>query len=55
MALLQVIISSISSNRWLTQASRATGGIFKQKKELPTINHIVSVIGWGVEDDTEYW
>lgn len=32
-----------------------TGGIFKQKKELPTINHIVSVIGWGVEDDTEYW
>ncbi len=32
-----------------------TGGIFKQYKPSPTINHIVSVIGWGVEDDVEYW
>lgn len=31
------------------------GGIFMQKKEMPTINHIVSVIGWGKEDDSEYW
>ena len=31
------------------------GGIFKQYKPSPTINHIVSVIGWGVEDDVEYW
>lgn len=31
------------------------GGIFKQKKANPTINHIISVIGWGVEDGVEYW
>lgn len=31
------------------------GGIFKQKKALPTINHIISVVGWGMEDGTEYW
>jgi cathepsin X len=31
------------------------GGIFKQHKPSPTINHIVSVVGWGVEDDTEFW
>jgi cathepsin X len=31
------------------------GGIFTQKKKYPTINHIVSVIGWGVEDGVEYW
>ena len=29
--------------------------MFKQYKPQPTINHIVSVIGWGVEDDVEYW
>ncbi len=33
----------------------APGGIFKQRKELPTINHIVSVVGWGVEDGVEFW
>mmetsp|Transcript_3389 Transcript_3389/g.9792 ORF Transcript_3389/g.9792 Transcript_3389/m.9792 type:complete len:238 (+) Transcript_3389:1122-1835(+) len=32
-----------------------SGGIFKQKKANPTINHIISVIGWGVEDGVEYW
>jgi len=31
------------------------GGIFAEHKPLATINHIVSVIGWGVEDDVEYW
>lgn len=31
------------------------GGIFAEYKPLATINHIVSVIGWGVEDDVEYW
>lgn len=31
------------------------GGIFTQKKDMPTINHIVSVLGWGMEDGVEYW
>ncbi len=31
------------------------GGVFKQKKEYPTINHIVSIVGWGIEDGVEYW
>lgn len=31
------------------------GGIFKQYKVMPSINHIVSVIGWGEEDGVEYW
>ena len=26
-----------------------------QRKEYPTINHIVSVIGWGSENGVEYW
>jgi cathepsin X len=33
----------------------AAGGIFMQKKESPTINHIVSVIGWASENGVEYW
>lgn len=33
----------------------AAGGIFTQRKEYPTINHIVSVIGWGSENGVEYW
>jgi cathepsin X len=32
-----------------------TGGIFKQYVEYPFINHIVSVVGWGVEHGVEYW
>ena len=36
-------------------ALAASGGIFRQRKELPTINHIVSVVGWGVEDGVEFW
>lgn len=29
--------------------------MFNQYKPSFTINHIVSVIGWGVEDGVEYW
>jgi len=32
-----------------------TGGIFSQKVLAPVPNHIVSVVGWGVENGTEYW
>jgi len=32
-----------------------TGGIFSQFKLLPMINHEISVVGWGVEDGTEFW
>ena len=29
--------------------------MFAEYAPLAIINHIVSVIGWGVEDDVEYW
>jgi cathepsin X len=32
-----------------------TGGIFSQKLANPQINHIVSVVGWGVEGSVEFW
>jgi cathepsin X len=34
-----------------------SGGIFSEEKAFPMINHIVSVIGWGLEEstNTEYW
>jgi cathepsin X len=33
-----------------------TGGIFSENKLFPMIDHEISVVGWGVEDDgTEYW
>jgi len=32
-----------------------TGGIFSQFLLLPQINHEVSVVGWGVENNEEYW
>jgi len=32
------------------------GGVVKDRKLLhKLINHVVSIVGWGKEDDTEYW
>jgi len=32
-----------------------TGGIFEQFTPIPLINHDISVVGWGVENDEEFW
>jgi len=32
-----------------------TGGIFEQKVNNPQINHIISVVGWGVENNVNFW
>ena len=31
------------------------GGIYAEFNPNPNINHVVSVVGWGVEDGIEYW
>jgi len=31
------------------------GGIYSEKNMWPGINHILAVVGWGVENGTEYW
>jgi len=32
-----------------------TGGIFSEKKLFVSINHEISVVGWGSENGEEYW
>jgi len=33
-----------------------SGGIYEEKKEFVMINHIISVVGWGVSSEgEEYW
>uniref|UniRef100_A0A8P0TUD5 Cathepsin Z n=1 Tax=Canis lupus familiaris TaxID=9615 RepID=A0A8P0TUD5_CANLF len=32
-----------------------TGGIHAEYQEQAYINHVISVVGWGVSDGTEYW
>lgn len=41
----------------LCACCRYKGGVFAQYNEDQTVNHMVSVVGWGVENATgiEYW
>ena len=34
---------------------RYSGGIFQQYKPDANINHIISVVGWGEEEDVPFW
>lgn len=46
----------ISCGMDVTDAFEAyTGGIYSEVKRVPLINHEISIVGWGIEDGTEYW
>ena len=36
-------------------SDKHNGGIFAEYKPFAGINHIISVVGWGLEEDVEYW
>ncbi|KAK3751548.1 hypothetical protein RRG08_043138 [Elysia crispata] len=38
-----------------TQFHNYTGGVYKEHREFVSINHIVSVAGWGIESGVEFW
>lgn len=31
------------------------GGVYAEYNEAPATNHLVSVVGWGIEEGVEYW
>lgn len=33
----------------------AAGGVYAEHVENPEPNHVISVVGWGMEDGTEFW
>lgn len=46
----------ITCGIYATEAlDKYTGGIYAESVKKVHINHVVSVVGWGVEEDVEYW
>ncbi|EFC45195.1 predicted protein, partial [Naegleria gruberi] len=31
------------------------GGIFEEFREFIKLNHVISIVGWGIEKDTKFW
>lgn len=52
--LIDFVIKTVPDN-FLGCRDQHQGGIFAEYNPAPGINHIISVVGWGVEDDIEFW